>query len=143
MTVRLRAHHLLCMLTYVGRGYSPAFVENYDDVVARLSRHEPIRIVDGPDEICEPIQGIGNAHCHNDSVIERDRLALGAVRTLLGPAIDLDQEFSLDAAMLTRFREAFGRGQTRAACAGCEWSGLCDHVAGAGYAGTILQLGDG
>ncbi len=37
MTVRLRTHHLLCLLTYVGRGYSPAFVENMDQVAARLS----------------------------------------------------------------------------------------------------------
>ena len=36
MTVRLRAHHLLCLLTYVGKGYSPAFTANYDKVVRRL-----------------------------------------------------------------------------------------------------------
>ena len=29
MTVRLRAHHLLCMLTYVGKGYSPAFCAGF------------------------------------------------------------------------------------------------------------------
>ena len=26
MTIRLRAHHLLCLLTYAGKGYSPAFI---------------------------------------------------------------------------------------------------------------------
>lgn len=139
MTVRLRAHHLLCMLTYVGRGYTPAFVENYDGIVARLSQGEPIVLVDGPDDICAPIQDIASAHCHNESVVERDRLALDAVRALLGTTVELDREFSLDAPMLTGFREAFGRGQTRAACTGCEWSGLCDHVAGAGYSGAVLQ----
>lgn len=143
MTVRLRAHHLLCMLTYVGRGYSPAFVENYDAIAARLSQREPIRLVDGPDDICAPILDIASAHCHNESVVERDRLALDAVRALLGAAVDLDREFSLDHVMLARFREAFVRGRTRAACAGCEWSGLCDQVAGAGYPGVVLQLTGG
>jgi hypothetical protein len=128
------------MLTYVGRGYTPAFVENYDGIVARLSQGEPIRLVDGPDDICAPIQDIASAHCHNESVVERDRLALDAVRDLAAAAVDLGGEFSLDAVMLTRFREAFGRGQTRAACTGCEWSGLCDQVAGAGYPHTMLQL---
>jgi uncharacterized protein len=140
MTVRLRAHHLLCMLTYVGRGYSPAFVDNYDGIVARLSQGEPIRLAAGPDDICGPIQDATTAHCHNDSVVERDRLALDAVHSLLGDAVDLDAEFSLDPAMLTRFREAFNRGQTRAACAGCEWSGLCDHVSQAGYPSAALQV---
>jgi hypothetical protein len=139
VTVHLRAHHLLCMLTYVGRGYTPAFVENYDGIVARLSEGEPICLVDGPDDICAPIQDITTAHCHNESVVERDRLALDAVRALLGTAVDLDREFGLDAPMLADFRAAFGRGQTRAACAGCEWSGLCDHVAAAGYPGAALQ----
>ena len=140
MTVRLRAHHLLCMLTYVGRGYSPAFVENYDAIAARLSRREPIRLVDGPDDICGPIQDIATAHCHNDSVVERDRLALDAVRDLLGAAVDLGREFSLDHVILARFREAFSKGRTRAACGGCEWSTLCDQVAGTGYAGVVLKL---
>jgi hypothetical protein len=139
VTVRLRAHHLLCMLTYVGRGYTPAFVENYDGIVARLSGGEPVGLVDGPDDICGPIQDISTAHCHNESVVERDRLALEAVRDLLGDAVDLDREFSLDQPMLASFRAAFVRGQTRAACAGCEWSGLCDHVSDAGYPGTRLQ----
>ncbi|OWU61413.1 2Fe-2S ferredoxin, partial [Staphylococcus aureus] len=40
MTIRLRGHHLLCMLTYVGKGYSPAFVENYDAMAGRLGRGE-------------------------------------------------------------------------------------------------------
>ncbi len=39
--VRLRAHHLLCLLTYVGKGYSEAFVRRADALAARLSAGEP------------------------------------------------------------------------------------------------------
>ena len=42
MTVRLRAHHLLCLLTYVGKGYSPAFTANYDKMVKRLAGGEDV-----------------------------------------------------------------------------------------------------
>lgn len=35
--VRLRPHHLLCMQTFVGNGYSEAFVENMKQVLARLA----------------------------------------------------------------------------------------------------------
>ena len=75
MTVRLRPHHLLCLLTYVGKGYSAAFVANYDAIARRLSRGEHIEIVDGPDDICRPLLGEPEPHCWRDSVIVRDEQA--------------------------------------------------------------------
>ncbi|WP_292282104.1 DUF1284 domain-containing protein, partial [Mesorhizobium sp.] len=63
MTVRLRAHHLLCLLTYVGKGYSPAFTANYDVVVKRLAGGEDILIVSGPDDICAPLLSESEPHC--------------------------------------------------------------------------------
>lgn len=55
MTLALRAHHLLCMLTYAGRGYSPDFVRNFDHITARLAAGAPITLVHGPDAICAPL----------------------------------------------------------------------------------------
>jgi len=55
--VRLRAHHLLCILTFAGKGYSPAFVANMAGVVARIGAGEPIEVVAGPDDICAPLEG--------------------------------------------------------------------------------------
>jgi len=40
VTIRLRAHHLLCILTYVGKGYTPGFTVNYDRVARRMSDGE-------------------------------------------------------------------------------------------------------
>ncbi len=45
MTITLRAHHLLCVLTYSGKGYSPAFVTNFDSVVRRLQAGEALEIL--------------------------------------------------------------------------------------------------
>ncbi|UXN73705.1 DUF1284 domain-containing protein [Devosia sp. A8/3-2] len=139
MTVKLRAHHLLCMLTYVGRGYTPAFTANYDAIITRLGAGEAIELVVGPDDVCTPLSGIGQPHCHNDSVIERDRLARLAVADLLA-SIDLTQPFHLDQTTLAALRTAFSTGQIWPACAGCEWSALCDSVAGSGYAGASLLI---
>ena len=36
MAVPMRAHHLLCMLSYSGEGYSPAFVHGFNGIVQRL-----------------------------------------------------------------------------------------------------------
>jgi hypothetical protein len=140
LTVKLRAHHLLCMLTYVGRGYTPAFTANYDAIIVRLGAGETIELVAGPDDVCTPLLGIGQPHCHNDSVIERDRLARLAVADLLAD-IDLAQPFHLDQTTLTALRAAFSTGHIRPACTGCEWSGLCDSVAQSGYAGASLSIG--
>ncbi|KFC67318.1 hypothetical protein FF80_02239 [Devosia sp. LC5] len=139
MTVKLRAHHLLCMLTYVGRGYTPAFTANYDTIIVRLGAGETIELVAGPDDVCAPLLGIGQPHCHNDSVVERDRLARLAVADLLVD-IDLAKPFHLDQTTLMALRVAFSTGQIRPACAGCEWSELCDSVAQSGYAGASLAM---
>jgi len=63
MTVRLRSHHLLCLLTYVGKGYSAAFIANYDAIAKRLGRGEDVLIVSGPDDICQPMLGEAESHC--------------------------------------------------------------------------------
>lgn len=123
-------------MTYIGRGYTPAFTENYDRIVARLGAGESIELVEGPDDICGPLLGVTNAHCHNDSVRERDRLALMAVSARLG--LDDLNGLSLTRSTLAELRTAFRSGSTRAACAGCDWSNLCDSVAGQSFAGVRL-----
>ncbi|PSJ50502.1 DUF1284 domain-containing protein [Kumtagia ephedrae] len=138
MTVRLRAHHLLCMLTYVGKGYSAAFTDNYDAIVERLSGGEDILLVAGPDDICRPLLGEDGAHCLNASVVERDALAAAAVGGLLGRPLGPGQRIALDPAVLARMREAFRQGTTRRACSECEWLDLCSRVSAGGFTGTKL-----
>ena len=139
MTVRLRAHHLLCMLTYVGKGYSPAFVENYEVIAARLSSGEEIELVAGPDDICGPLTADPGAHCHGASVIERDRAAADAVARLIGSPLAPGARIVPSAALLTRLRKTFATGLIRSACSGCEWASLCDGVAEGGYLGTRVD----
>ncbi|BCG74670.1 (2Fe-2S) ferredoxin [Mesorhizobium sp. 113-1-2] len=139
MTIRLRAHHLLCLLTYVGKGYSPAFTANYDAVAERLSRGEDILLVSGPDDICAPLLDEQEPHCLNESVIERDRLAARDVGDLLARPIQAGVRVDLDAAILTRMRQAFSVGGVRKACDGCEWNELCSAIAAGGFADTKVQ----
>lgn len=139
MTVRIRAHHLLCMLTYVGKGYSAAFTKGYDQVVQRLNSGEDMLLVAGPDDICQPLLGDIDAHCFRDTVPERDRLAANAVEALIGRPIREGERFSLDASMIKQMREAFHAGTTREACHGCEWFDLCSTVADSGFGGVRLD----
>lgn len=139
MTIRLRAHHLLCLLTYVGKGYSPAFTVNYDAIAERLSRGEDILLVSGPDDICAPLLDGPGPHCFNESVVERDRLAARDVGDLLALPVQPGIRLDFDAAILARMRQAFSVGGVRKACGGCEWSELCGTIAAGGFAETKVR----
>nr|WP_282565532.1 DUF1284 domain-containing protein [Paradevosia shaoguanensis] len=127
------------MLTYVGEGYSRAFTANYDRIVARLSAGEEIELVAGPDDVCAPLLEGAEPHCHQESVVERDRLAALAVSEIVGRRLAVRETIELSAALVERMREAFARGISREACSACEWSGLCTRIAGGGYTGVRLE----
>lgn len=140
MTVRLRAHHLLCMLTYVRRGYSPAFTQNYDRIASRISNGEEILIVCGPDDICSPLLAEKAPHCLRKNVAERDRNAATALQRVLARPVAPGIRLAPDASLLERMRTAFAKGRTRKACLGCEWSTLCSSVADRRFADTALLV---
>lgn len=138
MTVRLRPHHLLCLLTYVGEGYSPGFVAEADRIAARLSGGEDVLVVEGPDDLCAPLFGAEEPHCVRESVVTRDRLASESVQALLGRSVVAGARIELNTQSLTQLRLAFASGQARVACVACEWSAVCDVVAARNFLGTKL-----
>ena len=137
MTVRLRAHHLLCILTFAGEGYSPEFVANLAGIVARIGAGEAIELIDGPDDVCAPLDRTGDAHCHEPSVRRRDREALRQLSTA-EPPLATARPLVLDRAAIATLRVQFAAGTIRGACAGCSWFGLCTGIASAGYAVAAL-----
>ena len=134
MTVRLRAHHLLCLLTYRGVGYSPDFVDNFDDLCRRLTAGEDVSLVEGPDDICAPLCAAEGAACHclAASVTARDALA----RAALADDLPADGTLTLTPTRVAEWRQRFAGGQIRAACAGCPWFDLCSDVAQSGFRGV-------
>lgn len=145
--IRLRAHHLLCLLTYVGRGYTPAFVASYSAIVARLNAGEAAVLVEGPDDICAPMldaSGLASAHhCYEPRITVRDSLALKSVAAALGKVLAPGDTIPFDAATVARLRENFAAGTIRAACAACQWDGLCSGIAAGGFARTRLSGSSG
>ncbi|MBW8299550.1 MAG: DUF1284 domain-containing protein, partial [Hydrogenophaga sp.] len=120
------------MLTYVGKGYSPAFVENYEAIAARLSAGEEIEMVAGPDDICDPLTADPDAHCHGESVVERDRAATEAVARLLGSPLRPGARHTPGARLHAPRRETIATGEVRTASCRGEWSALSAGVAGSG-----------
>jgi hypothetical protein len=137
--IRLRGHHLLCCLTYRGAGYTPAFVQGFDALAARLSRGEAAVIVEGPDDICAPVTDEPDCHCRDADVSLRDSRALADLSALLGQSLAPGDEIRLDAALTQRLRQAFAAGTLRSACSGCSWTTFCTTIAASGYGACRLR----
>jgi hypothetical protein len=142
MTIRLRPHHLLCMLTFAGKGYSPAFTANFERIIERIaSGEETIEVTFAPDDICAPILADTSCHCRNASITERDTLAAQALSQLLRQPIQPGTQLTTTAAMLDTMRHAFQSGSIRSACHGCQWVPLCDSIAASNFIDTRLLAG--
>ncbi len=77
MTIRLRGHHLLCLLGFRGMGYSDDFCANMLIIYEKL-RTEPdteIEIIEGPDDICQAYPPDKPGHCEG-TVYELDEKIL-------------------------------------------------------------------
>ena len=140
MTVSIRAHHLLCMLTYLGKGYTPEFVENYNCIINRLNEGETIMLIEGPDAICQPMLCEQDCHCHNESVRDRDAQAMVDIGKCLKLPVKPGGTFDLTRDNLATLRSKFADGSLRSACAGCEWQALCSTIARSKFRGCHLQL---
>jgi hypothetical protein len=140
MTIRFRPHHLLCLLTYAGRGYSPAFTNNYDMIAGRISKGEDILIVDGPDDICAPLLDEAEPHCWRHSVTKRDRLAASSLGKLLPGLMQTGAMVTLNPKVVQDMREAFAANHIRTACQGCKWHDLCSRISIERFSGTRVQF---
>lgn len=74
MTIKLRGHHLLCLLGYRGKGYSAGFCANMTLVYERLrtAPETKIELIHGPDDICAAFPEDQDSHCDNTSVYRKD-----------------------------------------------------------------------
>lgn len=86
MDIKLRGHHLLCLLGYRGMGYSEAFANNMTEVYKQLQQQPTtlVTIVSGPDDLCKCFPSDQSNHCNTDHVHERDEM----IRKHLGLEID-------------------------------------------------------
>ncbi|MFD2331192.1 DUF1284 domain-containing protein [Cohnella sp. GCM10020058] len=122
MTIKLRGHHLLCLLGYRGKGYSEGFCANMTRVYERL-RTEPeteIELILGPDDICAAFPEDQEPHCENASVYRKDE----EIARQIGIAIGERRAWAdVIAAVAIRV----GPNDIGSLCRDCRWEpyGLC------------------
>jgi uncharacterized protein len=118
----------LCLLGFRGSGYSPAFIAamRASQAALREDPDQPIRLVDGPDRICDACPNLGPAgctlggpdheahmHAHDREVLRRLGLAPGSPTTWRE--------------VLTRIRGSLRGADLAAICTTCPWLplGVC------------------
>lgn len=67
MKIKLRGHHLLCLLGFQGYGYSEDFVLNMTRInEMRKSKDTLISLTNKPDDICSACPNLKNNLCYNE-----------------------------------------------------------------------------
>lgn len=76
--VRLRGHHLLCLLGYRGMGYSAEYVANMTQIhgLLRTNPGTSVTVVSGPDDLCAKFPSDKPCHCLDDDISVRDAAVL-------------------------------------------------------------------
>jgi hypothetical protein len=123
MAIRLRGHHLLCLLGYRGMGYSEAYAANMSQIYERL-RTEPeteIELVEGPDDLCVCFPADQVYHCGNESVFLKDAFVLDRLGLRSGEAHPWGE-------LLQRITERVKPEHIPSWCATCQWLkyGVCE-----------------
>jgi hypothetical protein len=140
MPVRLRGHHFLCILTYRGYGYTPAFVRNMTEIVAQIEKGRPVELIEGPDDICDGLtpecRELCDHDCARQSTFEMDLLASDAAKQLL--PLHSGEPLILDRDHIALMRQGFADGSLRAACARCSWKNFCTEIVGEGFSRVKL-----
>jgi uncharacterized protein len=136
--IPLRGHHFLCMLTYKGHGYTPAFVARMDETMAEIASGHPVVLTHGPDHLCVALtEGCGHeGHCREARTVERDDRAIASLASILPLQ---NGAFLITSDQLATLRELFASGAIRAACHDCEWMPLCDQIVAEGFDGVRLS----
>ncbi|MCX7705965.1 MAG: DUF1284 domain-containing protein [bacterium] len=63
--LKIRPHHLFCLLGFKGSGYSRAFVENMSRISTTIKKglDLDIELVKGPDDICKVCPYLSGETC--------------------------------------------------------------------------------
>ncbi len=120
--MNIRAHHLLCMKYFKGRGYSEEFISNFYKVIKELRNNPPIKVINYPDIICGSCPHNSNNKCikkgpnSESKVREKDNIVINYLGIKLNEKIKAIDATDLVNLNLNKLKEA---------CKDCEWRKYC------------------
>ncbi|MGB9858146.1 MAG: DUF1284 domain-containing protein [Dictyoglomaceae bacterium] len=118
--MKIRAHHLLCLLHFEGKGYSEEFIKNMQMLKERLEKGEIFELIASPDDICSKCPYLLNETCSKgEDEIKRKDLRIIEYLNLRESA---EYNFlHLKEAILRKIK----RNIFKELCKDCSWFYLC------------------
>lgn len=121
--IHLRGHHLFCLLGYRGMGYSPEYVRNMTKIHQML-RNNPktwIKIVNGPDHLCDKFPPTEEYHCENPNIYDRDAAILAKMNLEIGQVLKWEE-------IESRISTHIASSDIQVVCETCTWRslGVCE-----------------
>jgi uncharacterized protein len=120
---KLRPHHLICNLSFQGKGYNESFIENFNLINKALlgdPNAKQIQIVFGIDDICSKCPKKRDGKCVDDAHVSLiDDKCRNLLQLSLGEIISL-------AAIETKIHRLLSINSFQEICGRCEWQYLCE-----------------
>ena len=114
----IRAHHLLCIRNFKGKGYSQEFIRNFYGVIKRLPK-EKIMVTNSVDDLCEKCPHNCKGVCKKKKDSERKTRRMDN-RLIMRANIDLNKEYLYD-----ELRRLVKDIKAKDFCIDCEWKEDC------------------
>ncbi len=131
---RIRPHHLLCLSFFEGKGYSPAFVQNTSEILARLNQNATVDLTEGMDDICAACPHNQQGICESqDKVLRYDTAVLDELGLTPGERVSWNRLHE------DTFYRLIQNGRFTALCGDCEWADLCTALAGVGGRSPVVE----
>lgn len=129
-TLHLRPHHLLCLQTFVGHGYSEEFVVRMTYVKNQLAGDPatPIMLVTGADDLCAHCPNCVEGKCTSEKPALFDRLVAEKL-IQMQDAGNLDHTAQMQLAGIPEGLH-ISPDLIEQCCPDCQWKELCIRVCG-------------
>ncbi|MGL4222134.1 MAG: DUF1284 domain-containing protein [Shewanella sp.] len=125
MRLTLRPHHLLCTHAYQGYGYSPEFVNNFDNFLAQLQQPgTKIQLTLTNDQICTLCPNRSGTQCQTHThILHLDTTVLTTFQLELGVSYDYNL-------LIAKLQQQMTPTTFAACCHSCSWfqQGLCQQI---------------
>lgn len=120
-TIRLRAHHLLCMHGFRGKGYSDLFVRRLREIIDRLN--------DNPDQIIEIIHGVDDIclscpHVKPDGLCDHET-KVSVYDKKVQDFFNIHEGCTIFSKLRERVDDHVNAKALNSICPDCQWLDLC------------------
>jgi hypothetical protein len=120
--IQYRPHHFLCTLGFQGKGYSPQFIDNFQQISDILNSREgdgiPIQVVQQTDSICGPCPHKRGALCK-----DQEKIAVLDVRHQEVLSLHTGQVLTWGEAK-EKIKTSISYDKFQEICEGCSWRDL-------------------